>query len=38
MTGKGACLFNLGSEYTRDEIHEKLGGSKQSHLKMRPED
>lgn len=25
-------MFNVGHEYTRDEIHRKLGGSKQSYL------
>lgn len=25
-------MFNVGSEYTRDEIHGHLGGSKQSYL------
>jgi hypothetical protein len=25
-------MFNVGSEYTRDEIHELLGGSKQVYL------
>lgn len=25
-------MFNIGSEYTRDEIHQHLGGSKQSYL------
>ena len=25
-------MFTIGSEYTRDEIHENLGGSKQSYL------
>lgn len=25
-------MFEIGCEYTRDEIHENLGGSKQSYL------
>jgi len=25
-------MFNVGSEYTRDDIHDRLGGSKQSYL------
>jgi hypothetical protein len=25
-------MFNVGSEYTRDEIHAQVGGSKQSYL------
>lgn len=25
-------MFKIGSEYTRDEIHEHLGGSKQAYL------
>lgn len=25
-------MFEIGSEYTRDEIHTQLGGSKQSYL------
>lgn len=25
-------MFNVGSEYTRDYIHDRLGGSKQSYL------
>jgi hypothetical protein len=25
-------MFKIGCEYTRDEIHENLGGSKQSYL------
>ena len=25
-------MFTIGSEYTRDEIHEHLGGSKQTYL------
>jgi len=25
-------MFTIGSEYTRDEIHEHLGGSKQAYL------
>jgi Domain of unknown function (DUF6697) len=27
-------MFKVGSEYTRDQIHEHLGGSKQSYLPM----
>lgn len=25
-------MFNVGCEYTRDDIHDRLGGSKQSYL------
>lgn len=25
-------MFTIGNEYTRDEIHEQLGGSKQAYL------
>lgn len=25
-------MFNIGSEYTRDQIHDHFGGSKQSYL------
>jgi hypothetical protein len=33
LPNEGAKLmFNIGSEYTRDEIHNLLGGSKQSYL------
>jgi hypothetical protein len=28
-------MFTLGQEYTRDEIHERVGGSKQSYLPTR---